>query len=389
MSVPEASEAQVAHRVLLMVVNDAAFFRSHRLALAMAAIKSGWKVELASNPSKDLEWVSKLGIVVHPIAFDRKGTNLLREIRTIVALFRLCKKLNPALVHFITIKPILYGGLVSRLLRLPAVVSSVTGLGYVFSRRDKWALPIRFLAKYAYWFALSYRRNIVIFQNPDDLEEIFKGCVPSNAEVIRGSGVDPDEYPFTEMPDHHMVVLLASRMLWSKGVEDFVEAAKLCKLKYPYARFVLVGEPDDSNPESIPVEILQKWQQDGCVEWWGKRHDMPAVIQQSSLMVLPSTYREGVPRVLIEAAATGRPIVTSDMPGCRESVIHGVNGFLVQPRSPEEISEAICQILSDQQIRKRMGEKSRELFLQGFTLEHVNKSTLAIYDRVTHELINE
>lgn len=366
---------------LLMVVNDAAFFRSHRWPLALAARDAGWHVEVVAAPDAVLDWIAAQGFAVHPVPFRRKGVHPLGELATLLALWRLYRRLRPDLVHHITIKPIVYGGFVARALGLPAVVHAVTGLGYIFSRRGRLARVAQVITASAYRWALGYRHARAIFQNPDDLRDIWGSRGHDRAIIIPGAGVDPNVFELAEEEDGLPVVLLAARMLWSKGVGDFVDAAALCRAQGLACRFVLVGEHDAGNPEGIPSETLRAWHESGLVEWWGRREDMPAVFNSAHVVVLPSTYREGVPKVLIEAAAAGRALVATDMPGCREIVRHGENGLLVPPRDPCALAEAISRLVVDPRLRQQLGRQGRRLVLNEFSLDHVLRQTLDLYRR--------
>lgn len=366
---------------LLMVVNDATFFRSHRWPLALAAREAGWHVEVAAAPDAALDWIAAQGVAVHPVPFRRKGVHPFGELATLLALWRLYRQLRPDLVHHITIKPIVYGGLVARALGLPAVVHAVTGLGYIFSRQGGLARIAQFATGGAYRWALGYRRAMAIFQNPDDLRDIWGIHGHSRAVIIPGAGVDPHEFVQSGEPAGDAVVLLAARMLWSKGVGEFVEAASLCRARGLHCRFVLVGDHDPGNPEGIPGETLRAWHEQGLVEWWGRREDMPKVFNSSHVVVLPTTYREGVPKVLIEAAAAGRALVATDMPGCREIIRHGVNGLLVPPRDPQALADAISRLVLDPDMRHEMGRQGRQRVLREFSLAHVLRQTLELYRR--------
>jgi glycosyltransferase involved in cell wall biosynthesis len=368
-------------RRLLMVVNDASFLRSHRWPLALAAREAGWLVEVASAPGESLEWIRSQGLPVHEIPFNRKGVNPIVEARSVLSLWRLYASVRPAVIHHITIKPILYGSLAARWLRLPAVINAVTGLGYVFSRQGMAARLAQAVLRRAYRYALGYQRATAIFQNPDDVKEIWGLAGHPRAEIIPGAGVDSTEYPLQEELPGTPIILLASRMLWSKGVGDFVEAAKLCRADGLACRFVLVGDSDPGNPDAIPFAVLQRWNAEGIVEWWGRRHDMPNVFRCSHVVVLPTIYREGVPKVLIEAASTGRPLIATDMPGCREIVMNGANGYLVKPNNPLGLYECIGALVKDKSLRQSMGIRGHQYVIDRFSVSEVLSRTLSIYNK--------
>lgn len=367
---------------LLMVVNDAAFLRSHRWRLALAAIQAGWGVEVAAAPGPALDWIRQQGIPIHPVPFLRRGIHPWGELNTLVALVRLYRKLRPELVHHITIKPILYGGFAARWLRLPAVIHAVTGLGFIFSRTGLRARIAQRAVQSAYRYSLADPHSITIFQNPDDLAELWGSGGHPSAVIIPGAGVDPDEFSATEESEELPLVVLASRMLWSKGVGEFVEAARICKDRGIPCRFALIGETDPGNPEAIPRRVLQQWNEAKVVEWWGFRGDMHEVFRLSHVVVLPTTYREGIPKVLIEAASSTRALIATDMPGCREIVRDGENGILIPPRDPSALADAISQLVSDRSLRIKMGKCGRIMVIEKFSLAKIIAATLAQYQAI-------
>ena len=372
---------------LLLVVNDAGFFLSHRLPVAEAAREQGYDVHVATPSSEAVAVIKAHGFDHHAITLSRRGLHPLEEFATFTGLARLFRELRPDIVHNVTIKPVLYGGIAARLVKVPAVVSAISGLGYVFIRRGAKAALVRGGVQQAYRWALAHPNSKSIFQNPDDMNTLMKVCRISErqATLIRGSGVDLQQYAYQPEPgSDEPVVLLASRMLWDKGVGLFVEAAKRLRDSGVAARFVLVGESDPGNPNAVPTEQLQRWQREGGIEWWGRREDMPRVLADCAIFCLPSSYGEGVPKVLIEAAACGRPIVTTDWPGCREVVRHEENGLLVPVGDVSALARALSRLLVDRVKRARMGRRGREIAESEFAVEKVVSQTLAIYE----ELLN-
>lgn len=382
-----ALHAMQPSKRLFFVVNDTAFFVSHRLPLAVEAREAGFDVHLAALDDGYLDVLERHGITFHPLRINRTGTNLLQDTRLLLQLLQILRLMRPVLIHTVTIKPVIYGGISARWLKIPALVSAVSGLGFVFTDGAGRKQLVRRLVRRLYRFALAHGNSRVIFQNPDDLQEfITSGLVPlDRAVLIRGSGVNMALFKPTPEPSGVPVVVLPARMLWDKGVGEFVEAARLVRTAGIAARFALVGRPPAHNRNSVPREAIEAWVREGIVEWWGFRDDMPAVYAQSHVVCLPSYYREGVPKALIEAAACGRPIVTTDTPGCREIVRHGESGLLVHPRSADSLAEALLQLLYDAECRRRMGQRGRELAATEFALEHVLGKTLATYRDVLDE----
>lgn len=369
---------------VLYVVNDAGFFLSHRARLAAAARDAGYDVHVATPPGSLVAKICAEGFTFHPIPMVRSGMHLLRELRTLWALVRLYRRLGPDLVHHVTIKPVLYGGIAARIARVPAIVSAITGLGYVFSTRRKRTRLLKRLVKIGYRSAFRHPNIAVVFQNPDDRADFLRENIVRSqcAVLIKGSGVDMREFAPRAVPAAGSpLVICASRMLYSKGIGDFVAAAEQLLRAGLKARFALVGDSDPANPKSISHAELAAWASDTGIDWWGPREDMPKIMAQADVVCLPS-YREGVPKVLIEAAAAGRAIVATDVPGCREIVRHEENGLLVPPRDITALAAALERLITDPSLRARMGARGREIAVLEFSLEHVIRETLAVYKRL-------
>lgn len=366
---------------ILYVVNDPAFFLSHRLALARAARDAGYEVHVATPEGVGVDRIRALGFPFHRVRMDRAG--VASCLGTLVSVFRLYRRLRPDLVHHVTLKPVLLGGVAARLTRIPAVVQAVTGGGFLFSDSSWRARCLRGPARLLFRLAASHPNVTAVFQNPDDLRDFAAAarCDPARATIIRGSGVDPAEFAPTPEPSGDPVAILPARMLVDKGVQEFVAAAGRLRARGLRARFALVGDVDPGNPRSLRTEELRAWHESGTVEWWGRRGDMPAVYAASHVVCLPS-YREGVPRALIEAASCGRPVVAADAPGCREIVAHGENGLLVAPRDVGALAEALARVLGDTALRIAMGARGRERVLREFSLARVIAQTLAVYERL-------
>jgi glycosyltransferase involved in cell wall biosynthesis len=364
---------------LLFVVNVDWFFLSHRLILADAARKAGFEVCIAcadTGYGKDIE---RLGYQFHPLDLSRSGRNPFREVRVLYQLLRLYRNYQPDIVHHVTIKPVLYGTMVSRLFPSMAVVNAVSGLGYTFTGGN---VLLR-KAIHGFYKAVFAGSSVkVIFQNNDDMSLFVDSSIVNLEQccLIRGSGVNIETFCYSpEISNDPPIVLLASRMLCDKGIYEFVEAASILKQNGVDARFVLAGGTDASNPAGIPDKVLNDWTESGKIEWLGHRTDMPELLRIANIVCLPS-YREGLPKVLLEAAATGRAIVATDVPGCREVVIDGFNGLLVPPKSSSELAEAIECLIRAPEDRKCMGRNGREMVVSEFADFHVVERTLAIYN---------
>ena len=370
---------------LLFVVNIPRFFVSHRLPLALAAKEAGYDVHVATaddDPS-NLSRIREAGLSLHPIPLVQHGRRPVDELRTMLALLRLYRRLRPDILHHVTIKPLLYGGIAARLTRRRAVIAAMSGLGRAF--RDDAGRTLRpgLGFRLALRLALPRRTTHLLFQNEADLD-VFDdlGLVDrGRTTLVRGSGVDLQRFRQTTEPpptDAGPVVLYAGRLMWQKGVATFAEVADRLS---GVARFHVAGYSEIGSPDAVPIEMIESWAQEGRIVWLGARDDMPEVISAANIVVLPS-YGEGVPKALIEAAACGRAIVTSDVPGCRDICQDGVNGLLTTPGDADELERAIRRLAGDAPLRQRMGAAGRLIAEDGFSIERVVSETLALYERV-------
>ena len=368
---------------LIYVVNEARWFVTHRLPVARAARAAGYDVQVASPPGPFAERIRQEGFRWTPIPLARGGLNPFHELRLILSLIRLYRKVRPAVVHHVTAKPVLYGTIAARLTGVRAIVNAVPGLGHVFLS-DKFPYPaIRAVFGRLYPLVLRHPRLRVIFQNNDDLELFVRSrwIRPSDAVLIP-SGVDPDAFrPAAERPQRVPVAMAAARLLYTKGIREFVRAAEQLKNEGVRARFVLVGDADDQNPGSISRDELDRWRQAGVVELWGERHDMPAVYAEADVVCLPS-YREGMPKTLIEASSCGLPAITTDTPGCRDVIADGETGYLVPVGDSKLLAERLRYLLEHPEERERMGAAGRARVLAEFSADLYAQRTLALYEDV-------
>jgi len=370
-------------RTLLLVVNVDWFFMSHRLPIALAAKQAGYDVHIATGITDKLTDMLACGLKVHPLPLVRSGVGVLNAVHTLLNLLRIVKAVRPDVLHLVTIKPVLLGGLVARVLQVPALVSAVSGLGYVFMAQGLVAKLRLHVVRHVYAWALGHKNQTVIFQNPDDLAALqaATGLLASKTTLIRGSGVDLQQYTSLPMPTGIPVVLFPARLLADKGAFEFVAAAQQLKTAGVSARFVLVGQIDSANPTSLTQTQIDEWVAQGVVECWGHRSDMPAALASATLVVLPS-YREGLPKVLLEAAACGRPVVTTDVPGCRDAIEPGKTGVLVPVRNSTKLAEAIAALLQNPAQCAAMGKAGRELAEREFDVQAVAIKHLAIYEQL-------
>ncbi|MDH4099967.1 MAG: glycosyltransferase family 4 protein [Nitrospirota bacterium] len=368
---------------ILYLVTEDWFFCSHRLPLARAAKLSGYDVVVATRVACHGEQIKKEGFRLVPISLRRSGKNPWSELLSLVELISIYRAERPTTVHHVALKPILYGSIAAIVSQVPSVVNALTGLGYIFTSESRLACWLRPFILVAFRLLLNRKGSRLIVQNRDDLQLLVEARVVSEDRItlIRGSGVDTLAFTLRSEPSGDLVVILASRMLWDKGVGEFVEVAGMLRRRGVAARFVLVGDVDPDNPASIPFSQLNAWQVAGDIEWWGHRSDMAAVFEAAHVVCLPS-YREGLPKVLLEAAACGCPIVATDVPGCREIVKNGYNGFLVPVKNTIKLAEALEILVKNPKIRLTMGRHGREMVEAEFSNDHVVTQTLALYRKL-------
>ena len=372
---------------LILFANSDWYLYNFRRSLAAALMDAGREVLLVSPPGPYGEKLRALGFRWAAAPMRRVSLNPLRELGLLIWLWRMIRRERPDVVHGFTIKSAVYGGLAGRLAGA-ARVNSVTGMGYVFISNAPKARLLRPIVRALLRLAFGGERARLILQNPDDLAFFKKTAITpvSQIRLILGSGVDcarflPPASGQERSASEPLRVVLAARMLWDKGVDEFVNAARLLKAENRNLRFVLAGRPDPGNPASIPEHALLEWQASGLVEWLGHVEDMPALLAGADIVALPS-YREGLPKSLIEAAACARALVTTDVPGCREVVTDGVNGLLVPARDAKALARAIARLQDDPALAQRLGQAAREKALAEFDERIVIERTLAVYDEL-------
>ena len=370
-------------KTIVYFVTEDWYFCSHRLPLAIAAKNAGYAVYVVTRVSAHGAEIESAGLNLVPVTLSRRSKNPIVEAKFIWNLIRIYKNIRPDIVHHIALKPVVYGAIAARVAKVPLVVGAMAGLGFLFSSRTLIARTLRPAIRRLLGLLLNNDRTTVILQNPDDVKILCDTGTISRDRVrlIRGSGVDPAVYRREPELDGTPTVLLASRMLWDKGIAEFVEAAVRVKQVRANVKFVLAGDSDDENPASISVDQLREWHEQGSVEYWGRCSDMPGIFAKVHVVCLPTAYGEGVPKVLIEAASCGRPIVASDAPGCREIVVDGVNGTLIPVKNVDALVKAINELLDSPELRSRMGRAGRELVKAEFSVQKVVDETLAIYRR--------
>lgn len=347
-------------RLLYLVTEDWVFW-SHRLAVARAARDAGYEVHVAVRVTAHRDRIAREGFRLHPLTWRRSSRNPLRELRAILALIRLYWRVRPDIVHQVALKPVLYGSLAGWLTRVPATINALTGMGSLFTDGRTRRPVLRALVQIAFRMLLRGRRRWLVVQNGDDagMAERKGFARADRLRLIPGSGVDPDRFAVTPEPaGPPIVAALVSRLLWDKGIGETVEAAKLLRDRDVPVRIRIVGDPDPENPSVIDADTVAAWRAEGIVDLPGRSDDIPAVWRDAHIAVLPS-YREGMPRALLEAAAAGRPLIATDVPGCRDLVRDGENGLLVPARNGRALAEAIAALARDGDKRRAFGAAAR------------------------------
>ena len=369
---------------ILFIISEDWYFVSHRLYLAKVAINSGYKVALLSHFTNHREIIEAEGIKTIAWPLNRSSRNLYKEIEAIKSIVSTIRQFKPSMIHSVAMKPVIYSAIACNLSGLKSRIFALAGLGFVFTSSKRSAKILRPFLKVIFSLLFKGKKTKLILQNPDDQRQLLSEGVinPKNIRLIRGAGVDTKTFSFKTIPSNMPIIILPSRMLWSKGIQDFIDCAKVINIDNIMARFVLVGTPDDQNPDSISTQLLTEWHKDGVIEWWEFQSDMPNVLHQSTIVCLPTIYGEGLPKSLLEAASCGRPIVTYDVPGCREIVKDGYNGFLVKAKRVDGLVEAISKLLNDRELCIEMGKNGRKLVEKHFTQEKIAKETMAVWEEL-------
>ena len=367
---------------ILFIVNVDWFFISHRLPLAIEALTKGYEVHIVSGISDKKEYLENLGLKVHPLNISRSGTGIKGELKAFVEIYKILKKIAPDIAHFVTIKPVLYGGIASRFLGDFRKVFAISGLGFVFVAQTLKAKIVRTIVKAMYKIALGEKNSHVIVQNPEDKKVILSFNVTDNKDItlIKGSGVDLEQYSYKISENNIPKIVMASRLLKEKGVFEFAQAAKILENKNLKVEFELYGEIDEGNPNSLTKADLEKISKIANFEIKGFSSDIKSVFQKSDIVVLPSYYGEGLPKVLIEAAACGRAIITTDMPGCKDTIIENQTGLFCKAKDAESLAFQIEKLILDKDLRNSMGKAGRELAEKEFDIKKVVEKHFDIYE---------
>ncbi len=370
-------------KTLLIVANIDWFLISHRLIIAKAAVKAGWRVIVACEDTGRGSEISVEGIEFIDFKFSRSGTNPIDELKTIIKFKKFYKRVQPDIIHHISIKPVVYGSYAAKKLGSNiGVVNAISGLGYAFTDGRVGLVQKLIIRLMRYGFK---QPNLsVIFQNNDDKQLLIDHNViqPENTlHLIKGSGVDLEVYSFTKLPKNkeRLKILFPARMLWDKGVAELREATEFLQDKFANkVQFLLAGFTDEGNKAGVPSSYLNAWQDGEYVKWLGHQSNMVELYKECDIVVLPS-YREGLPKALIEACAIGRPIVTTNAIGCKDCVDEGINGFKVPTKSGVLLAEALEKLITDEGLRGKMSLAGRKKAEAEFDVKSVIKKHLDIY----------
>ena len=367
---------------LVILINDLSFFCSHRLPIAEASINKSFDIvvgygELGGADPKILE---KKGIKASFVPMKRGSINVLKDLQSLFYIWLFFKREKPDIVHLVTIKPYLYGGIIARLISVPALVSAVSGLGTLFIHQDIKSKILKFLLYPIYCLAFNHFNQVVILQNQEDADMLTKwGVLKYNkVRLVKGSGIKLENFNNIEDTSGIPVVCFAARLLIDKGVNEFVAAARLLNEKKIQARFFLAGDLDTQNPNGLNINDVNKIREEGFVEILGYQKDIPSLYSRSHIICLPS-YREGLPKALMEAAAAGRAVVTTDVPGCRDAIIHNKTGLIVPVKDSKALAKAIQDLINNPERRKKMGIEGRKLARKEFAIENIVEAHLKIY----------
>ena len=369
-------------RILFVITEDWALI-SHRLHLVKAAIAEGHKVALATRFSIHEDMLRELGVMTFHWGLVRRSLNPIGELASILTLRHIIKSFQPDLVHAVAQKPVLYSGILKRLGGKFGFVAALGGIGFIFTSPVLKAKLLRPFISRLLQFCLAGKNTRFILQNPDNIC-LFEtlGIVKTGfTKLVRGSGVEIDQYRPSALPNGVPVIILPARMLWDKGVAEFVNAARSIKEKGFKAEFVLVGDIDRHNSASVRQSQIDEWVSLKIVNHLSRHDHMASIYPETTITCLPS-YHEGLPKVLLEAASCARPVIAFDVAGSREIVKDGKNGFLVPFKDQNRLEAALITLITDRQLCKKMGRAGRKMVEAEFSDRHINRQTFDIWDEV-------
>jgi len=373
---------------ILYLISEDSYFYTHRLNLAKMAQKAGFEVAVATRCNRYLELIQQHGINVFPLKhFTRAKINPLHQFLSLLELYRIYKEYQPDIVHHVAMKPVVFGSLIANWFKVPNIINAFGGLGYLFTDSEKPSLKKKMLrlgVGKTLKLLLNKPNTVLLLQNEDDRNTLLnEGCVSKDKiQLIRGSGINLQEFPFTPHPPNSpIIVTCVSRMLWDKGIKELVEASEILRRENSPVEIRLYGAPDFENPTAIPAQQLEAWHKSGVITWFGHCDDIAKVYSECHIAVLPS-YREGLPKSLLEAASCGRAIITTDVPGCRSIVQDKVNGYLVPAKNATLLAKAIQTLCNDEALYLQMGQEGRKRIESLFSDTLIHEQMLTLYQGV-------
>jgi glycosyltransferase involved in cell wall biosynthesis len=371
---------------IFFLVNIDSFFLSHRFAIAQKLLRKGYEVHIATEFTKHKTYFIKSGFKIHNIKFYRNSYNLFKAIYSLTQIFFLLKKNKPDILHLISLKPIIFGGLISFVTPVKFLVISITGLGSMFINDSIFHKFRERIFNFFYKIVFLFPNLKVILQNKDDFNYLIKksNLKRKDVEIIKGSGVNLNLFKFSSITKGPPVILMASRIIKDKGVIEYIEAIKYLKKLNFNGIFFLIGDIDIENPSAISDSLVKYWKSKKLINYLSHQNNIQKYMKKSSLIVLPS-YREGFPKVLMEAAACGRAIITTNVPGCKDAIIDNVTGILIPAKNPTAIAKAILKIFKKRTILKKMGKAAREHAQKNFNINDVVSKHLYIYKKLLND----
>jgi len=370
---------------ILYFVNVDWFFISHRMPIALEMQRKGYEIHVACTLTTQHDFLVKKGFIVHSVPIERSQSGIVSSIKILFKICYLFRFLKPDLLHLVTIQPVVLGGIAARLCRVPAVVAAISGLGFIFISKGLFAKIRRILIGMLYRIALNHSNIRIIFQNHSDKKTIMSVAKISeqNTILIPGSGINLNDFedtiyaPSNDTP----IILMASRLLKDKGVIEFIEAAQIAHINKINCRFVLVGMLDQDNPSALKLEEIKLWTNKKIIEYWGHQSNIIDVLRESMIVALPS-YREGMPKILLEAAAAGRAVITTNVPGCKDAILENVTGLLVPPRDSRALYDAIIHLLNNREKCISMGLAGKKLAKDCFDIKIVITAHEVLYKKL-------
>jgi len=369
----------MAPRIAYVVTEDW-YFTQHRLYMARAARDAGFEVHVLTRINTGAQAIAREGFVAHSLSWQRRSTSPLRVASSVVEIRRLLKRIRPNLVHNVAVKPSLLGSVACAGLGRIGIVNSITGLGSTFVRTSPGWRMLQSGLRRAFALLFNRPQTVVVVQNPDDWSVLVKaGVRPEKLVLIPGSGVDTNRLQPLPEPELPVRIGYAGRMLEDKGLRVLIQAVQLARQQHGAIELVLAGAPDPENPSALPVSEIETWAQLPGIRWLGHVGDIRSVWAQCHIAVLASRGGEGLPKSLLEAAALGRPMIATDVPGCREITLHGETGLLVPPGAAAPLADAIVTLARDAEMRRRMGRAARALAVERFSAEDIGRQTVDVY----------